>query len=149
MNGQLTPHDRVMALQQVAPAAIPELRRRRGRPDDVGEEDRRERPFGLAGAPAAGEELLHLVEQRVPIYDDPGEGAESPKKAGHRRALPEQLDVGDEARHEDQVELAFAVHLVGDADPVGVRVVSRRIAVHVPLIVGWRAPASNLGGPGR
>jgi hypothetical protein len=63
VQGELPPDRRVVALEQLPPAAVPQL----GRADDVGEEDRRQRPFGLGRAAAADEELLDLVEQAVEV----------------------------------------------------------------------------------
>jgi len=57
-----------VALEQRPPVAVAEAGRQVGRADDVGEEDRRQRPFGLGGA-AADQELLDLVEQRVLVAD--------------------------------------------------------------------------------
>ena len=67
VQGELAPDRGVVALEQLPPAAVAELGRLLGRADDVGEEDRRQRPFGFAGAAAADEELLDLVEQRVDV----------------------------------------------------------------------------------
>ena len=60
--GKLAADGGVVAFEQRPPAAIPQLRRLLGRADDVGEEDRRQRPFGLGRAAAADQELLDLVE---------------------------------------------------------------------------------------
>ena len=68
-----------------------------------------------------GKPLAALVED-----DQPREGGQAAQKARRRRILPQQLDVGDEARHQDQVERTFAVHLVGDVDSVGVGVAGER-----------------------
>ena len=46
------------------------------------------------------------------------------------RLLPEQIDMGDEPRYEDDVHGPVAVHLVGDADSVRVGVVGGDIGPH-------------------
>src|SRR5438105_3122819 len=63
---ELCPRDVVMALHQRPPALVPELRGALGRGDDVGEEDRRERAVGIGPVAGAGEELLDLVDDRLP-----------------------------------------------------------------------------------
>ena len=60
-----------MALQQRAPAAVAELGRPRGRPDDVGEEHGREHAVADGRGPRAREELLDLVGEPV-VEAEPG-----------------------------------------------------------------------------
>ena len=50
----------------VVTTLVPELRGALGRGDDVGEEDRRERAVGIGPVAGAGEELLDLVDDRLP-----------------------------------------------------------------------------------
>ncbi len=71
----------VVAREQVAPAAVAELRGARRRVDDVGEHHREQRPRQLAAAAPAGEELLDLFDDRVAVADE------------RERVGPLQLDV--------------------------------------------------------
>ena len=69
MKGEVSADRGVMALEQLAPAAVTEARGHLGRADDVGEEDRRQRPFGFMALTAADEELFDLVEEGVLVAD--------------------------------------------------------------------------------
>src|SRR5581483_8469844 len=51
--GELLPHERMVPLDELAPASVPQLDRLRRRADDVGEEDRGEHAVGLGRLPAA------------------------------------------------------------------------------------------------
>ena len=46
------------------------------------------------------------------------------------RFLPGHLQMRDEARHQNQVDGALAHHLIGNADPTGLRVL--RLPLHRP-----------------
>ena len=72
---------------------------------------------GEAGAP--------LVEDH-----DPGERAEALEQIGNHRHLPVVLDVRDEARDEDQIEVALAEDLVGDVGVAAERVAGARRLGH-------------------
>src|SRR6202035_2358862 len=54
---ELAPHGRMVGLEQLAPAAVAELARLLGRPDEVGEENRREHALGIGRLALAGQEL--------------------------------------------------------------------------------------------
>src|SRR5207237_9950795 len=57
----------VVAREEIAPAAITELRGTRRGVDDVREHDRQQRPREAAAAAGPGEELLDLLEDRVHV----------------------------------------------------------------------------------
>lgn len=69
VEAELAADDRVMALEQLAPVAIAELRGAGGRADDVGERHGREHAVVLARRPGPGEELLDLVDDRVGVAE--------------------------------------------------------------------------------
>jgi hypothetical protein len=68
---------------------------------------------GLAAGAAVGQAGAEAVQQ-----DEPREGGQLAQEPGHRRLLPLQPQMGGIARHEDQVQLAVAEHLVGELVPV-------------------------------
>jgi hypothetical protein len=57
------------------------------------------------------------------------------KKPCAVRLLPCEVEVRDEARHEDEIERAVARHLVGNPDVAAVGVVSLGLHAPDPLIV--------------
>jgi protein kinase-like protein len=65
--GQLTAHERVVALEQVPPRPVAVLDREPGRPHDVGEQDGGQDPVGFGQRPDTGHELLDLADERVLI----------------------------------------------------------------------------------
>ncbi len=76
-----------------------------------------------ADADAVGQAHAAFVEQ-----DEPREGSEpfaSPAVIAH---LPEHLEIGDRAGHEDEVERSVSEHLIGDVDVAVRRVLDRRSA---------------------
>lgn len=54
--------------------------------------------------------------------------------------------MGDEARHEDEIELALAMHLVGDAHPVGIRIAGANVALlsHTLIVSAVGAAAADV-----
>ena len=68
---QLGANGGVVALQQVAPAPVTQLRRQLGRADDVGEEDRGQDAVGLLGLARAGDELPDLGQGAIGL--EPGQ----------------------------------------------------------------------------
>ena len=71
-----------------------------------------------------GEADAPVGEPRPPLVeaDQPGERPEALEEVSVRRALPVDLEVGEEALHEHEVERAVARHLVGDVDVPAARV---------------------------
>ena len=65
------------------------------------------------GASATGSDS---PDPRRSNVDHPRERGERLEEARRRLVLPDQLDVGDEAGDDDEVELALAEDLVGDVD---------------------------------
>ena len=59
---ELTAYKGVMLPEQLGPGAIPEFARLVGRPDEIGEEDRREHAVRERCRPYPGQELLDLVD---------------------------------------------------------------------------------------
>jgi hypothetical protein len=105
---ELAADDRVVALEQLAPARVPERGGARRGVHDVREQHRRKHPVGLADAARAGEEALCLVEDRVGVLREVGVVA------------PLQLD---EARSRDHV---CQVTAAADRDPVVAAVQHKR-----------------------
>ena len=64
---QLATHGCVMSREQLAPAQIPQLGRAARGAGDIGEQHRREHPFGTRLRAGAGRELLDLVQGGVGI----------------------------------------------------------------------------------
>mgnify|MGYP000293542038 CR=1 FL=1 len=58
-----------------------------------------------------GKALTALVED-----DDAGEGGQAAQEAGDLRIFLQKLDMGDEARHEHEVDRTVTDNLVGDVD---------------------------------
>ncbi len=67
---ELGAHALIVLGEQIAPGAVAEPGRARGRIDDVGEHDRQQRPGRLDAAAVAGEELLDLLENRVAVAEE-------------------------------------------------------------------------------
>jgi hypothetical protein len=66
---QLFANDGVMPLKQLLPGSIANGARVLGGPDDVGEQDGGEHPLAFGWRPDPGQELLHLVENRVGVAE--------------------------------------------------------------------------------
>src|SRR5207253_7617752 len=64
---ELPADELVVALDELAPPAVPELGGAAGRVDDVGEHDGRQHPVRLALRARTGEELHDLVENLVGV----------------------------------------------------------------------------------
>ena len=63
----MTAHERVVLVDEIAPAAVVELARALGRTDDVRKEDGRKDAIRLDGLAHAGQELLDLGEDFVAV----------------------------------------------------------------------------------
>src|SRR6476659_8377536 len=61
----LFPDMDIVRCQELPPPSVTKPRGFLGRADDVGEQNRGEDAIGFVDWPSTGEELLHLVEQRV------------------------------------------------------------------------------------
>ena len=68
--GERGAHERVMAVEQLAPAAVADLRGPLGRADDVREQDGGEHALGRPRGARAGHELLHLVDDRLDLVEE-------------------------------------------------------------------------------
>src|SRR5439155_7866823 len=66
---ELLADDRVMAIQERPPGVVTEDTCPLGRPDDVGEQDRRQDSILLRRRSDAGEELLHFIVNCVRVAD--------------------------------------------------------------------------------
>ena len=73
---------------------------------------------GRACAGPVGEAGAALVED-----DHSAERPEARQEMRHRRMIPVEVDVGDEAGHVDEVERTLPEHLVGNSDLAALRVV--------------------------
>src|SRR5262249_60806357 len=76
---ELAPHQRVVALEELAPLAVAEPRGEGGRADDVGEEQGGEDAVRLRRGADTGQELLHLTKQGIRFT--------SPRQGGRARKL--------------------------------------------------------------
>jgi hypothetical protein len=118
--------------------------------------DREYRRALAAGSVHHGGDIVHrLLQRRRPpesvgkplaaLVEDqqPRERRQPAQEAGERRLFPDQLDVGDEARHEDEVQRPLPVDLKGDADAVGGLRISR-LGFH-PDLPPTVSPSPRLG----
>lgn len=59
-----------MAVEEAVPPTVADPRRLAGRVDDIGEHERRQDPVDPRGRGTAGEQLRHLVDDRIPFLRD-------------------------------------------------------------------------------
>src|SRR5262249_51033418 len=70
--GQLSPHDGVVLLEQLAPIPISQLHRSFRRANNVSEEDRRQDAIWFRAMADAGEKFFDLIEERRPYLPPKG-----------------------------------------------------------------------------
>lgn len=90
--------------------------------------------IGPIGEPGAA-----LVEA-----DEPGEGAEALQEASRPGILPVVLEVGHEARHEDEVERPRPGDLIGDVQVAALRVLGSRHGVRRDMDVKGTVPVQRF-----
>src|SRR5436189_189163 len=109
------------------PLVAGEKRGRVGIGRHVGDEE----PNGLAGVPTRRDTVDERLDDGridtqwvVGSSLDPAERSETTEELGEQRRLPREVCVGDESRHEDQVEVAFADDLIRDGELAALRVMN-------------------------
>jgi hypothetical protein len=100
----------------------------------------------MVNVDAVAEARSALVEQ-----DQAAEPGEPPHQVGVARLVPVDVQIGNEARHEDEIDRPVADHLVGDTDVAALGVSGlRQLHRHAPLAsLSSAVTIAGRGGRGR
>src|SRR5207253_2135399 len=104
MTLELATHQRVVALDQLPPAAVAKARGGFRGTDDVGEHHRRQHAIDRRNVALAGEELLDLVDNRVGVARD--EEVILAVELNEARSADAFRDVASQAERHDSVAAA-------------------------------------------